>query len=46
MKMFWLIKVGNLKELHEKLRNVSDSYPALVGGIIRYAATAKSTRME
>lgn len=39
------VKVGNLKELHEKLRNVPESYPAFVGGIIRYAATDR-TRKE
>lgn len=39
------VKVGNLKELHEKLRNVPDSYQAFVSGIIRYAATDR-TRKE
>ena len=36
--------VGNIKELHEKLRKVPNSYPAFVGGIIRYAATDKSRK--
>ena len=39
------VKVGNLKDLHEKLRNVPDSYQAFVSGIIRYAATDR-TRKE
>ena len=40
-----MFKVGNLEELHEKLRNVPESYPAFVSGIIRYAATDR-TRKE
>ena len=38
------VKVGNLKELHERLRNVPDSYTAFVGGIIRYASTARERK--
>lgn len=36
-----LAEVGNLKELHEKLRNVPNSYSAFVGGIMRYASTGR-----
>lgn len=39
------VKVGNLNILYEKLHNVPESYPAFVGGIIRYAATDR-TRKE
>lgn len=39
------IKVGNIRELHEKLRNVPDSYPEFASGMIRYAATDR-TRKE
>ena len=37
-------KSGNIRELHEKLRDIPGSCPAFVGEVIRYAATDKSRK--
>lgn len=33
--------IGNMKELHEKLRSVPDSYDGFISGILRYASTSQ-----